>query len=141
MKQSTFDGATIETGYTTGSETGGVGMFQKDMRMALLLDFYGDILTERKFEIMQMYYDEDCSLSEIAEEMGISRQGVRDAVKRSECELSSLEDKLGLALRFEKLKGEIALIADEVSAVSDGFEGETKDDLERIRDRLLKLDI
>lgn len=116
-------------------------MFQKDMRMALLLDFYGDILTERKFEIMQMYYDEDCSLSEIAEEMGISRQGVRDAVKRSECELSSLEDKLGLALRFEKLKGEIALIADEVSAVSDGFEGETKDDLERIRDRLLKLDI
>lgn len=111
------------------------------MKMALLLDFYGDILTGRKLEIMQMYYDEDCSLSEIAEEMGISRQGVRDAVKRSECELSSLEDKLGLASRFEKLKGEITVIADEVSSVSDGFNGVAKDELGKIRDRLLKLDI
>lgn len=116
-------------------------MFQKDMKMALLLDFYGDILTERKLEIMQMYYDEDCSLSEIAEEMGISRQGARDAVKRSECELSSLEDKLGLASRFEKLKEEIALIAGEVSSVGEAFDGEAKDELDRIKDRLLKLDI
>lgn len=111
------------------------------MRMALLLDFYGDILTERKLEIMQMYYDEDCSLSEIAEEMGISRQGVRDAVKRSECELSSFEDKLGLAMRFKKLKGEITRIANEVSSVSESFEGEVKEELKTISDRLLKLDV
>ncbi len=87
-------------------------MFQKDMKISLLLDFYGDILSERRRSIIDMYYNEDLSLSEIAEETGISRQGVRDSVKKSESELEELEAKLGLAERFKNLKSEALQIAD-----------------------------
>lgn len=88
-------------------------MFQKDMKYSLLLDFYGDILSERKREIIELYYNEDLSLAEVSEITGISRQGVRDSVKKTEMELSQLEDKLGLAKRFEDIGNqlEIALVA------------------------------
>ncbi len=79
-------------------------MFEKDLRIAYLLDFYGDVLTERKKEVLDMYYNEDLSLAEIAEQIGISRQGVRDLIKKAEEELLFLEDKLGLAKRMSALK-------------------------------------
>ncbi len=78
-------------------------MFQKDMKYSLLLDFYGDILSERKREIIELYYNEDLSLAEVSEITGISRQGVRDSVKKTENELKQLEEKLGLAKRFEDI--------------------------------------
>ena len=78
-------------------------MFQKDMKYSLLLDFYGDILSERKREIIELYYNEDLSLAEVSEITGISRQGVRDSVKKTESELMQLEEKLGLAKRFEDI--------------------------------------
>ena len=53
------------------------------MHVSLLLDFYGDILPERRYEMTSLYYNDDLSLSEIADICGISRQGVRDAVKKS----------------------------------------------------------
>ena len=53
-------------------------MFEKDLKIAYLLDFYGEVLTERKKEVLDMYYNEDLSLAEIAEQIGISRQGVRE---------------------------------------------------------------
>ncbi len=87
-------------------------MFAKNMNISLLLDFYGDILSERRREIMELYYNEDLSLAEIAEIKGISRQGVRDSVKKSETELTELEAKLGLAESFKDLKGEISNISE-----------------------------
>ena len=72
-------------------------MFEKNLEMSFLLDFYGDVLSERKRSVMTMYYNEDLSLSEIADEIGISRQGVRELIKKSEDELTTLEQKLGLA--------------------------------------------
>lgn len=93
-------------------------MFQKDMKISFLLDFYGDILSERRRSIIEMYYNEDLSLSEIADETGISRQGVRDSVKKSETELLELEKKLGLAKRFENLKSEVKQIADMLEGAS-----------------------
>ena len=62
-------------------------MFEKNLTMGYLLDFYGDLLAERRRELMSLYYNEDYSLAEIAAEVGISRQGVRDAIKRGEEEL------------------------------------------------------
>ena len=59
-------------------------MFEKNMKLAYLLDFYGDILPERKRNVLDMYYNEDFSLAEISEEIGISRQGVRDIIKKAE---------------------------------------------------------
>ena len=56
----------------------------KDLRITFLLDFYGDMLTEKQREVVECYYNEDLSLAEIAEEKGITRQGVRDGIKRAE---------------------------------------------------------
>ena len=76
-------------------------MFTKDLNIGFLLDFYGDVLTERRRDALDFYYNNDMSLSEIAEEMGISRQGVRDLIKKAEEELFFYEEKLGLAKKFE----------------------------------------
>ena len=78
-------------------------MFEKDLKKAYLLDFYGDVLTERKKEVLDMYYNEDLSLAEIAEQIGISRQGVRDLIKKAEEEIFFLEEKLGLAQKMSAL--------------------------------------
>lgn len=117
-------------------------MFQKDMKISLLLDFYGDFLSDRKREILEMYYNEDFSLAEIAEEAGISRQGVRDSIKKSEKELLSLEETLGLAERFASIKREIEDIAVVVSEVMEKIEDkESKSALEAVKERLNELEI
>ncbi len=71
-------------------------MFEKDLRFGALLDYYGALLPERQRDALGLYYNDDLSLAEIADEMGISRQGVRDAIKRGEAELSALENALGI---------------------------------------------
>lgn len=83
---------------------------EKDLSIAVLLDFYGDLLTENQLRVLNLYYNEDLSLSEIAEPLGISRQGVRDSIKRGEKQLRDLENTLGLARRFKDLKGEMVAI-------------------------------
>ena len=69
-------------------------------RMAMLFDFYGDMLTDRQKEFYDLYYNEDLSLAEISEHAGITRQGVRDSIKRAEHALHEMEDKLGLVARY-----------------------------------------
>ena len=78
-------------------------MFQKNLKMTYLLDFYGDVLDEHTREVMEAYYDDDLSLAEIATDEGISRQGIRHIIKRGEEQLVFLEDKLGLAEHYKKL--------------------------------------
>lgn len=68
----------------------------KNLNVAVLLDFYGDMLTEKQSDLVDLYYNQDLSLGEIAQHEGITRQGVRDAIKRGEAYLYELEDKLGL---------------------------------------------
>ena len=63
-------------------------------KIIMLLDFYSALLTPRQRQISEMYYAEDMSLSEIAEEMGITRQGVRDALKKAECQLFDTEERM-----------------------------------------------
>ena len=75
-------------------------LFEKNLNIGYLLDFYGEILSERKRTVLEFYYNDDLSLAEISEEIGISRQGVRDSIKKGEEELLFLEEKLGLAERF-----------------------------------------
>ena len=89
-------------------------MFEKNLNVGYLLDFYGELLPERKRSVLDMYYNEDYSLSEIADEIGISRQGVRNIIKKSESELFFYEDKLGLAkklLTVEKLSHNLCELA------------------------------
>ncbi len=77
-------------------------MFEKDLKIGFLLDFYGDVLSERKRLVLDGYYNNDLSLAEIASEVGISRQGVRELIKKAEEELFFYEEKLGLARRFSR---------------------------------------
>jgi predicted DNA-binding protein YlxM (UPF0122 family) len=77
-----------------------IPIFEKNMKFPLLLDTYGPLLTDRKRELLDYYYNEDYSLSEISELTGISRQGVRELIKKAEEELNFYEQKLHLAQRF-----------------------------------------
>lgn len=72
----------------------------KPLEMSLLFDFYGETLTDKQRELFDLYYNEDLSLAEIAEHAGITRQGVRDSIKRAEHALREMEDKLGLVARY-----------------------------------------
>lgn len=76
----------------------------KDLRISLLLDFYGEMLTEKQRDVVELYYNEDLSLAEIAAHSKITRQGVRDSIKRAEATLLELEDRLGLAKRFRRIQ-------------------------------------
>lgn len=76
----------------------------KNLEISLLLDFYGDMLTEKQRDVVELYYNEDLSLSEIAENTGISRQGVRDVIVRAEGVMQEIEDKTGLIRRFVAMK-------------------------------------
>lgn len=82
----------------------------KNLNIGMLLDFYGELLTEKQSDAIDFYYNQDFSLSEIAEEMKISRQGARDLIKRSEERLLELEDALGLVKRFSEISSALSEI-------------------------------
>ena len=84
-------------------------------RMAMLFDFYGDMLTDRQKEFYDLYYNEDLSLGEIAENYNITRQGVRDSIKRAEHALGEMESKLGLVARYGDTERCALELRDEVS--------------------------
>lgn len=93
-------------------------MFEKNLQIGYLLDFYGDILPERKRSVMEMYYNEDLSLAEIATEIDISRQGVRDIIKKTEEELYFYENKLGLAEKLRHAEAHAKKLAKEAAGLS-----------------------
>ena len=72
------------------------------LERSMLLDFYGELLTEKQRDCFDMHYNEDLSLSEIAEQLGISRQGVWDNIRRAESALKEIEEKTGLIRRFTR---------------------------------------
>ena len=80
---------------------------EKAIYLSLLLDFYGELLTEKQREYADLYYNENLSLSEIAENDGISRQAVRDTLLRAEAALRDTEAKTGLAERHSRLREQI----------------------------------
>lgn len=86
----------------------------KNLDFVLLLEVYECMLTKRQQELMEYYYWEDMSLGEISENSGITRQAVRDSIKRAEQTLKNFEDKLGLAEKIVKCKN----IFSEISALS-----------------------
>lgn len=91
----------------------------KDLKFASLLDIYGGVLTDKQREMLELYYNEDLSLSEIAANEGISRQGVRDSIKRGEETLSDLDEKIGvvsLTEQYESLLEAVISGCDEIIA-------------------------
>lgn len=76
----------------------------KELKFVMLLDCYGDLLTEHQRSVMEMYYCEDLSLAEIGSPMGITRQAVLSLIKRTEGVLLNYEEKLGFARRLGKMR-------------------------------------
>ena len=75
----------------------------KNLEISILLDYYGQMLTEKQREVAQLYYNEDLSLAEIAAQEDISRQGVYDAVHRAQRQLADYEARLGLLARYRRI--------------------------------------
>lgn len=75
----------------------------KNLDISYLMDIYGECLTEKQRSFIDYYYNDDLSLSEIAENENITRQGVRDSIKRAESTLLDLEGKLGFARKYSEL--------------------------------------
>lgn len=69
---------------------------EKDLRLSLYYDFYGSFLTDKQAKVFELYYNDDYSLAEIAQECGVTRQGVLDTLKRAQAKLEDMEQKLGL---------------------------------------------
>ncbi len=84
-------------------------------RASLLYDFYGALLTEKQRQVMALYHEENLSLSEIAQEFGVSRQAVHDTLKKAEQVLSEYEEKLKLIEKFMKTEETISKIEEEIA--------------------------
>jgi len=93
---------------------------EKNIEVSLLLDFYGELLRPAVRQTIDLYYNDDLSLAEVAQQCGITRQGVRDSVKRGEAQLFAYEEKLGLMRRFQVEDGldKIAGLAAQIAARS-----------------------
>lgn len=118
----------------------------KDLRISFLLDFYGDMLTDNQKEVVTYYYNEDLSLAEIGKISGITRQGVRDSIKRAEAQLLNYEEKLGLYEKFHRIQDQLTEIqhlalsaAEENSRVSKSPEIDRK--LQLIIDKTKEINI
>lgn len=86
-------------------------------RMTMLYDFYGELLTDRQKEFFDLYYNEDLSLAEIAENYGISRQGVRDVIVRAEGIMTDVEDKTGIIKRFHLMQKQLSTVAEHMNRI------------------------
>lgn len=95
-------------------------MKQDALQMTLLFDYYGELLTEKQRDFFDLYYEQDLSLAEIAEEAGISRQGVHDALAKAEAALLHFEEKLGCVAKEQTLQRQLEIIqaaAEELKAM------------------------
>ena len=92
-------------------------MKNQTYRMTMLYDFYGELLTPRQKEFFDLYYNEDFSLAEIAENAGISRQGVRDVIVRAEASMQEVEDKTGLIRRYTQMQTHINTIVNAAAEI------------------------
>ena len=97
----------------------------KELKFVMLLDCYGDLLTEHQRSVMELYDCDDLSLAEIGEPMGITRQAVRSLIKRTESILENYEDKLGFAQRLSKMRECFGNISEAAGKCSDNTLKET----------------
>ncbi|MBE6919676.1 MAG: DNA-binding protein [Ruminococcaceae bacterium] len=112
-------------------------MKNQTYRMTMLFDFYGEVLTERQKEFFDLYYNEDLSLAEIAENYGISRQGVRDVIVRAEAIMTELEDKTGLLKRFMQMKDKLSAIEEAAAQIRTiNYRQYENADLQRLADTI-----
>lgn len=97
----------------------------------MLMDFYSQLLTNRQQEILDLYFNNDYSLGEIAENLNISRQGVYDNIKRGRAMLNNFEEKLGLIKKFSEQKERAAKLVKQIDEIDK--KGMSKDDIKKLK--------
>lgn len=117
----------------------------KNLDVVLLADFYGEMLTENQRKFIEYYYSDDLSLSEIAQNEGITRQGVRDAVKRAETQLYDMEKKLGFAQRTKKISDALDIVMENIEEINKynmniSLSREVNDAVVNIKSAIISLD-
>ena len=115
-----------------------------NVEITILLDFYGDMLTAKQRDFINLYYNDDLSLAEIAENEGITRQGVRDEIKRAEGQLYEMESRLGFVKKWNGIKttlGDIINCAEEISDynLNHGLSREINDTTVKIKSLALSI--
>ena len=117
------------------------------IQTSLLYDFYGSLLTDRQREVMELYYGENLSLSEIAAEFSISRQGVHDALKNAGRALHEYEQKLRLVDKFQQSREAIGDIDERIEGLMEDVQkqealvpAEVTAELQKIKDIIDKLE-
>jgi len=120
-------------------------MIEKTVRMSLLFDFYGQLLTQRQQEFFTLYYDDDLSLGEIAAQYGVSRQAVYDILKRSTQALEEFESKLQLVERFQRRAAALDAAINELDAAIEALRSQDAgsdvvERLARVRAALSEID-
>ena len=106
----------------------------KDLNVTILLDVYGQLLTEKQRNAIDMYYNEDLSLSEIADVIDISRQGVRESIKQGEKHLTNYEEKLGIVERFHNISSKL----EKLNALLENADFDGKDEFYGLIDEISK---
>lgn len=109
-------------------------MSEKNLNVSVLLDYYGELLTDKQLDLTELYYNEDLSLGEIAELESISRQGVRDSIKRGEAFLFELEQKLGMVKKLTAVSGSLEQIKAAADSVLNGSGGDVKQQAYKIKE-------
>ena len=112
---------------------------EKIVEQGLLYDFYGELLTEHQRHVYEDVVFNDMSLSEIAEEQGISRQGVHDLVRRCDRILAGYEEKLGLVEKFNRTKKMVAEIKRLAGAYKESGDGSLVDRIEELSEEIGRL--
>ena len=109
---------------------------------SMLLDFYGELLTERQRECYDLHYNDDLSLAEIAEQSGVSRQCVWDNIRRAEASLQEIESKTGLIRRFSETQDALTAAAERLKELCGMTDGDARalaqsalEDIEALREK------
>lgn len=115
------------------------------LQISLLYDFYGQLLTEKQQEVVQLYYNHDYSLGEISQELHVSRQAVYDTIKRTEKVLFEYEQKLGLVDKFISTQQDVEKALDIVRGIEHNIDKpeilieDFKDQINRIKAILIDI--
>lgn len=102
----------------------GKGSMDKKVEVSILIEIYGHLLTEKQLDILDSYYNLDLSLSEIAENNEITRQAVRDIIKKGEKKLFEIEEKLQIMKKMQKQEKQISIILSELTQIETKYSDE-----------------
>ena len=112
-------------------------MLERTIKIGLLFDFYGELLTEKQQQMIRLYFYQDLSLGEIAEEYGISRQAVYDNLKRAEAALKEYENKLDLLANYQCRKEKVEQLRELIEKISHQISEQDLKALEKLTGELL----